>query len=615
MGLSVSLSNALSGMRSSQDSLDVLARNVANAGTPGYHRQSMSLLEGLGSSSSYSRTGGIERAFNQSLQTYYTRATSDAGYTHTRANVLDRLQTFLGKPGDAGSLDTMFSDFQNALQQLSASPDSYSTRSTAVAQAQAMAETLNSLTGAVQDLRRETEVKISSSVNALNQSLSSLARINQTLADQGGDPVARASLMDERDRLVAEVAQAVDVRVDYRDDGSVSLYTRSGVGLLDNNKASVFEFQSGGLLNAEQQYNVDPEKSGVGSLVVRTASGLALDAVGHNVLRSGELAALVELRDTTLVQMQDQLDEVAAALAQSLSTVKTEGTAVTAGAAQGLEVDLSAIRNGNDFVLNYTENGVDKSVRVMRVDDTTKLPLDYLDANGTRVIGLDFSGGAAAVAGALGTALGSGFAVSNPSGSVLRVLDDGATNATTVNALTVRSTATGLQNGDLGLNLFVDTGNADFTNALDGRGQKRGFAGRIQVNSAIVANNSLLVQYAAGGSLGDASRAEYLVDQINGMSFASGQGNSGQAGFRLGGTVSGMISQLMDRQGSVVASALNDEKVQEYTMEALTARISEEYGVDVDAEMARLMELQNAYAANARVISVVQELLDRLMQL
>mgnify|MGYP001170121514 CR=1 FL=1 len=38
-----------------------------------------------------------------------------------------------------------------------------------------------------------------------------------------------------------------------------------------------------------------------------------------------------------------------------------------------------------------------------------------------------------------------------------------------------------------------------------------------------------------------------------------------------------------------------------------------EYAVNVDEEMARLMELQNAYAANARVLSVVQELLDALM--
>jgi flagellar hook-associated protein 1 FlgK len=37
-----------------------------------------------------------------------------------------------------------------------------------------------------------------------------------------------------------------------------------------------------------------------------------------------------------------------------------------------------------------------------------------------------------------------------------------------------------------------------------------------------------------------------------------------------------------------------------------------EYGVNVDEEMSRLMEIQNAYAANARVVSVVKELLDSL---
>jgi flagellar hook-associated protein 1 FlgK len=48
-------------------------------------------------------------------------------------------------------------------------------------------------------------------------------------------------------------------------------------------------------------------------------------------------------------------------------------------------------------------------------------------------------------------------------------------------------------------------------------------------------------------------------------------------------------------------------------MDALNQRMNSEYAVNVDEEMARLMELQNAYAANARVISVVQDLLNRLM--
>ena len=71
----------------------------------------------------------------------------------------------------------------------------------------------------------------------------------------------------------------------------------------------------------------------------------------------------------------------------------------------------------------------------------------------------------------------------------------------------------------------------------------------------------------------------------------------------------------MNIQGDVVASAITAEQTQALTLEALDQRMAEEYGVDVDEEMARLMELQNAYAANARVISIVQELLDTLMEI
>src|SRR5215208_5216352 len=152
MGLSASISNALSGMSTSQASLEIVSRNVANAGTPGYHRQALTVIGTKGVNSIFARSGGVERAFNRSLQAYYTSATSDAGYAAAAADVLDRLQTYLGKPGEAGSLDTAYASFENALQSLSTSPDNFATRAMVVSQAQAMAATLNQLSQSVQGL-------------------------------------------------------------------------------------------------------------------------------------------------------------------------------------------------------------------------------------------------------------------------------------------------------------------------------------------------------------------------------------------------------------------------------------------------------------------------------
>jgi flagellar hook-associated protein 1 FlgK len=391
--------------------------------------------------------------------------------------------------------------------------------------------------------------------------------------------------------------------------------TKTGIGILDV-KASTFSFTPGGTLNAQSQYNVDPTKNGVGSLTVTTPSGLKLDLVGQNVLQSGTLKALVDLRDKTLVTAQSQLDQVAAGLSQAMSTITTAGTPVTAGASAGYSLDIGSLQDGNDVTLNYTQGGSQKAIKLVRVDDPTKLPLNYLDANGAQVVGADFSGGAAGVATALRNALGPGFTVSG-TGTTLQVIDDGAADTTSIASFTSHATATSLQDGtDLGLNLFVDSNGANFTDSLSGNGQKTGYAGRITVNPALLSDNKYLVQYDAGGTLGDDDRPNYLLDQLGSMQFATAQSNMSDLGsFRLGGSVSDMISQTMDYTGSVAASAQSDDDTQQQAMDTLGQRMDSEYGVNVDDEMARLLELQNAYSANARVISTVQDLMSKLLDL
>jgi flagellar hook-associated protein 1 FlgK len=422
--------------------------------------------------------------------------------------------------------------------------------------------------------------------------------------------------MDQRDRLIADVAQMIDVNVDYRANGTVGIMTRSGIGILDTGGAAVFSFEGAGQVSATSLFDPDPAKSGVGALTLTSPSGLKANLVTEKILQSGRLKALVDLRDDTLVRAQGQLDDIAAALAQSLSTTETSGTPASAGAASGFAVDIAGVRPGNDIVLNYTSGGQSRSVRVVRVEDGSQLPMDYTDANGARVIGLSFAGGAGAVAGALNTLLGPGLAFANPSGSQLRVLDDGASNTTDVSSVTARTTVAGTQGNGLALSLFVDSGNADFTDAIAGDPQRRGFASRITVNSDIRIDNRLLVQYASGGSLGDASRAEYLRDRLGTARFVSqSSANAIDGNFRLSGTAGDMVSQALNYQGNSAAAAKSNKESRDLTMEAITQRLDEEYGVDVDEEMARLMELQNAFAANARIVSAVQDLINALLEI
>ena len=102
MGLTVAIGNALSGLKASQSALEVISRNISNAGTPGYHKQTLNVVEVGRGDNSYVRAGQVDRAFDSILQNYYTKQVPETAYSATRATFLDRMQTALGMPGSAG---------------------------------------------------------------------------------------------------------------------------------------------------------------------------------------------------------------------------------------------------------------------------------------------------------------------------------------------------------------------------------------------------------------------------------------------------------------------------------------------------------------------------------
>lgn len=614
MGLSISLSNALSGMNSTQKGLEILSNNVSNAGTPGYHRQTLGLIDKNTIQSSFVNSAGVKRAFIASLQKQYSVTISSLGYSDLRATYLAQIEQLLGKPGDVAALSTVYQNFENSLQTLVTSPDDYATRANVVSNAQNLVETLNRLTKEIQTLRTDSETQLADNVNNLNKMLSSLADINNKLRDFSVQDSARLALLDERDRLVADISELVDVRVEYRSNDSVALMTNAGLGLLDNG-ATIFEFTSAGILNANSQFSVDKNKNKVGTLIATTPSGYQINVIEQNMISSGRIGALIEMRDISLVELQGQLDDIAASISQALSTITIEGNTIS-GPPDGFSADLANMQSGNEFTFSYSVNSQEQNVRIIRVDDNSKLPLDYVDPNGKRVIGLDFSSGIGAVVSALNSTLGPAITFSNPSGSIIEIVDDGLAGTSDVNSLSVKINSNATQGSGLALSLFVDQGNSSFTNSLDGEEQIIGYAGRISVNSEILADNELLVKYDSSTSLGDTARAEFLLNSLENMSFLSTKTSSANNGtFRLNGTAGEMITQMMSYQGSNISAAYSTNQTNQLSMDAVNLRIKDEYGVNIDEEMARLMELQNAYAASARIVSVVQELLDSLMRI
>ena len=622
MSLGSALATAMSGLRANQAALSIVSSNVANAQTPGYVTESINQVEvasgGTGASVSVL---GVNRQLNQFVQSQLRSETSGGAYADQMANVLTQLQSVYGTPGSAGSLETAFSNFTTAVQSLSTTSGSSSSQIAAGSAAQALAQQLNATTQGIQTLRTNAEQDINISVGQANSAMTQIAQINTQLQGMSPTDPAGATLMDQRDAAIDQLSQLMDIRVSSTGNNQTTVYTSNGVELVGA-QASTLSFNSQGTLSANSQWNSNPALSTAGTITCTLANGAKIDMIATNSITSGQIAADVTLRDKTLVQAQAQVDQLAASISTAASNTTTAGTAAPAALAPkaGFDLDLTNVLPGNTINLTYTDNATNTqhNVTIVRVDDPAALPLSNAGGNPNNpVIGVNFSGGMASVVSQLNSALGgANLQFSNPSGSTLRVVDSG-TGAATVNAASVITTASSLANGSPQLPLFTD-GNSLYTGAITAAGsQQTGLAGRIAVNPALLSDPSKFTVYntSPATQAGDTTRSDFLYSQLTSGNFTySPQTGLGTATTPFTGTLTNFMQQFLSQQANASTSATQLQQGQDIVVSALQQKMNSASGVNIDTEMANLISLQNTYAANAHVMSVVQSMMTSLMQ-
>jgi flagellar hook-associated protein 1 FlgK len=620
MGLSSVLSTAISGLNINQAGLGIVSRNIANADTPGYTRkilvQENQLTGGTGAGV---RQADVVRDVNRFVIGQLREARTQAASSSVTSEFLTRLDQLYGKPGSELALDTIVNRLGSDLEQLAADPQSDINRQTVLAGADSLARKLNSLSHGIQAMRLDTERGISSVVTDINTTLDGLAQVNQTLRGRGASPEGASDLFDRRDQLLGSLAEMIDIRVITDEDGGVRVFTGTGDLLVDH-EAARLSFDERQDINAHTLYSDDAAQRGVGTVILHGSGGNRTNLLLGNADRGGQLGAYVALRDDTLVQAQGQLDELAHALALSFSDRETTGTAVSSGGSDGVALDVDGLLAGNAINVSYVENGTAKTVSFVRVDDATTLPLsnDVTADPDDRVVGIDFSNGFAAAVADMNVALGAGVSITSPAAGRLRILDDGAAGTTDISSASARITSTAISDDGLQVALFRDNGGQAYSAALDGGAQKLGFAERIALNSALAADPSGLVIYSTSPltDAGDQKRPIELAARLKERSFTfSAQSGIGSSSRPLSGSVDQFARRVVVFQTGKAEAARQENASKQVVAGSLQERFESESGVDIDEEMALLLELQNAYASNARIITAVKEMMDALLRM
>ncbi|MBS1181499.1 MAG: flgK [Proteobacteria bacterium] len=625
MAVSSALSTALSGIRTTQQQLGVASANIANAKSTGYSRQSISSSALVANSRVYGvEANQVTREINLLVQKQWRTSTANSAYAETRVTALSALDSYWGAPNSSSSLNSVYGAFTTTLQKLATTPGDTATQGSAVSAAQSLVTRLNQLSGDVQSLRQEAESNIDNAVSRVNSLLTTISELDRQIVAVGAGGVnSTAGLQDKRDAAVDELAEYMDIHVTDQTGGAIAISLTDGTQIYDDVPVTL-SFDQQGVVDASSVYSTDDSQRSLGTIRISSGPGAGIDLFKSGSIRSGKIAAFKELRDETLVDAQAQLDTIAATLSKATSTRQTSGTAATTATTAGYTLDVSGLTEGNTLKVGYTSAaGVKGSITFVAYNGGTAPGNTFTPEPGDTVVGIDLTSATdigTQIANALNTATGG----TDFSGSVATA---GSTTTVTLAATTVPAShgtinsvvgeisAPSEQAGYQTFPLFIDgsTGKA-YTGLTGGADTITGLAARLSVNPKVVADPSLTVKYGSGTLSGDGTRPQAILDALDSRTYSySASIGIGSVTTPFKGTFEGLLSQVINTQGALVEDAQNVADGQSVVTSNLKERYANSRAVDLDTELMSLIQLQTSYSANARVLSVAQELIDVLM--
>ncbi|HVA34441.1 MAG TPA: flagellar hook-associated protein FlgK, partial [Candidatus Baltobacteraceae bacterium] len=315
---------------------NITSDNIANVNTPGASRQSVILNEAapivgsIGSPAHVLGTAGdgvtvatVQRIHANSYDALFRGASSSQNYFQTEQNQLNAVQASFGDPNSG--INAQFTAFQAAINQLVAqgsSGQSTAVSANVIAQAQALASSLNSASTTVTNQEAQVNQQAGTIVTTVNGILDQIAALNGQIRASTAAGDSPNTYADQRDHLIDQLSQYLSTQTSIQADGS-TLVSVNGQALV--NDAVSYHLAApviGTASNGAPTFKID----------FATTPPAAASAAGIP-LGSGQLAALADLYNNKLSVYGTQLDQFASSLANEVNRVTTAG--YTAGGQAG----------------------------------------------------------------------------------------------------------------------------------------------------------------------------------------------------------------------------------------------------------------------------------------
>ncbi|WP_016915691.1 flagellar hook-associated protein FlgK [Vreelandella stevensii] len=314
----------LSGLNAAQNALNTTSNNISNVYTPGYNRE-LTLL-GEGRVGGGVRVNDIERQFNTYVANQLNNAKTQSSALSTYNNQVSQIDNLLADR-DAG-LSPLMQTFFSSLEDLASSPSDPAARQGVLGTASTLSAQFRSFDGYLQDMQSNINSQIKDEVTQINNSLEQIAGLNKEISlarARTGD--APNSLLNQRDHLVSELNERMDLHLNIQDGKTYNISLPNGQPLVTGTDSFKLE--------AVQADN-DPQRTIVG---YRDGSGNVVK-LNESTIKGGTLGGLMSFRSETLDKTQNQIGQLAVSLSVAFNDQHKKG------------VDLDGELGGDFFELS-----------------------------------------------------------------------------------------------------------------------------------------------------------------------------------------------------------------------------------------------------------------------
>jgi flagellar hook-associated protein 1 FlgK len=545
-----------------QKGIYVTGNNIANINTPGYSRQRLNMSSDVPVSASIGPVGTgvraieVERVYQRFLGVQINNETQTLGRWEANKDMLERVEMILDESEGYG-LNQVMNDFWNAWQDLSNNPSGPVERSVLVAKSEMLAATFSKNYQDLQTVQRDIDTMIKGTVDEINLVSEKIVSLNQKIIQMEADGNTANDYRDQRDVLLNELSEMIDINSFEGANGAVTVSVGSGQPLVEGTNVYRLSAQ----INSFGNQNI-----------------IWIDAANNTVditdnISGGKMKGWLNARDLDIRNYLNRLDALAQGLMEAVNTLH----------AGGYGLDGST---GNDFFTGAaTASGV-------------------LDAALTITAEEGGAGNIAITLVAGGTA-GSETVTTDPvTGDIRIAIEDGAsTQAQIAAALQAHSAIASAVATAPGAAWTLGSGTDAVT--LSGGAS----AANMQVNPAIVLDDKLIA--AADGF--DTVPGDKPGDNGNAIAIANLQTATTMNGNTV--TFGAFHESFIGDVGHAVQQAASYYSHQDQMVHQLENYRESISGVAIDEEMVNLVKFQNAYQAAAKLIATADEMMQTVLNM